>query len=205
MEIITENILIPNEEINLLKNILGKKMVKISSADPTDFLTDFVWTLYLDFNDTHIEIERADIIAKLFDSIEDGGQHKISIVQHEFNFDDFIKTINRIVDDVLIISNVFNFDADNENEGYKITYHRAILFQFNDCRLVIEKRWLFSLAGFVVRLESLDTENFGLYNETQFWYDSDNMESDGRIPSVTQNAYSIKKDKFISTKHGLNL
>ena len=202
---IIENVSMSTDELDILKNIIGKKMIRISSMDDTDFLTDFVWTLYVDFKDICIEIDRMDINAALFDIIEDGGRHHISKVQHEFTYDNYTKTINRVVKDVLIVTNIFDFKSDEDNEEYKITYNRAILFQFDDSRLAIEKRWLFSLAGFIVRLESLDEENFGLYNETQFWYDPDNTESDGRIPIVTQIVHSLKHEKDISIKHGLDL
>ena len=63
-----------------------------------------------------------------------------------------------------------------EESNYRITYPQAIIIHFDDCNLLIEKRWLFSLAGFVVRLEPLDAENFGLYDESFFWYDPDEDE-----------------------------
>ena len=194
---ITENISIPIEETDILKNIIDRKMIKIISADSTNFLNDFIWILYLDFGNDFIKIEIEDIIAKLFNTIEDGGRHKIS--KCEIIDEGYSKKINRVVNDIFIVSNIFEF------ESYKITYPRVIIFNFDDCNLVIEKRWIFSLAGFIVRLEPLDTENFGLYNETQFWYDSDSIESEGKMPIVTQIVHSLKQDKDISIKNGLDL
>ena len=194
---INENLTLNFEETSILKNVINKRMIKIIYDSSTDFLSDFVWNLWFEFEDDCILIERKDIIAKFFNLVEDGGIHKISKKNHPES--DYTKNINRILKDIFIVSNTFEF------EKYKISYSRAIIFNFDDCNLLVEKQWLFSLAGFFVRLEPIDAENFNLSNETEFWYDPDDTESYEGVPKVTQTVYSLKQNKNISVKHGLNL
>lgn len=180
---VIENVYVTATEENLLREAIGKKLLKISSEDLSNFSTDFMWTIYFDFEDTYFKIERKDIVAKLFNENEDGGVPAIEKVQRDSSHEKFTKNINRIVRDVLIVIDTFEFS------NYKVTYPKAIIFQFDDCNLVIEKLWLFSLAGFLVFLDSPDAENYGLTDEMQFWYDP---ADDNEKPLASQKVKSLK-------------
>lgn len=185
---IIENIYVAAADENVLRETIGKKLFKISSEDSSNFSTDFMWTIYFDFKDLYFKIERTDIVAKLFNEDEDGGIPTIEKIPRDSSHEKFTKNINRVVKDVLVVIDTFEFT------NYKITYPKAIIFQFDDCNLVIEKLWLFSLAGFLVFLDSLDAENYGLADEMQFWYDpADHDEK----PIATQKVKSLRQDKFI--------
>ena len=170
-KMIIENVFIPDDEKNMLKKLIGKRIKTISALDESDFEYDFVWTLYIQCEDLNIKIDREDIVAKLENIIEDGGLFKI-YEPTEIEECDSTKTINRVVKGVSLVIDTVEIEESN----YRITYPQAIIIHFDDCNLLIEKRWLFSLAGFVVRLEPLDAENFGLYDESFFWYDPDEDE-----------------------------
>ena len=185
---VIENVYVKMTEENLLHKAIGKKLFKISSEDSSNFSTDFMWTIYFDFEDLYFKIERADIVAKLFNEDEDGGIPIAEKVPHDSSYEKFTKNINRIVKDVLIVIDTFEFS------NYKITYPKAIIFQFDDCNLVIEKLWLFSLAGFLVFLDSPDAENYGLTDEMQFWYDP---AEDDEKPLASQKIKSLKQGGFI--------
>lgn len=174
---VTEKVSLTEEEENILKESVGKKMLLVTSADDSNFSTDFNWTIYFSFEKFYIKIEREDIVAKFFDAFEDGGRPKVERISRDEIKKTSTKTINRIVKDVDLISVTAEFS------NYKITYPKAIVFKFDDCNLVIEKFWLFSLAGFKIFLNSADTENFGLTDELQFWY---NAESNSKKPIITQ-------------------
>ena len=178
---IIENVFIPDEEKNILRKLIGKRILSISALPKSNFTTDIddaVWVLYIHCEDLNIEIDREDIVAKFHGSFEDGGLFKISEPSHIEKCDS-TKTINRVVKNVSIIVDSFEFEKDR----YKITYPKAIIIHFDDCRLLIEKIWIFSMEGFLVRLEPLDAENFGLYDEMEFWYVPD---VDDEIPKFVQ-------------------
>lgn len=186
---IIENIYVTAADENVLRETIGKKLLKISSEDSSNFSTDFMWTIYFDFEDLYFKIERTDIVAKLFYEDEDGGIPTVEKITRDSVQEKFTKNINRVVQDVLVVIDTFEFS------NYKVTYPKAIIFQFDDCNLVIEKLWLFSLAGFLVFLDSPDAENYGLTDEMQFWYDTaDNDEK----PLATQKIKSLKQDKFVA-------
>ena len=44
---IIENVSTPDEEKNILRKLIGKRIKNISAWDETDFEYDFVWTLYI--------------------------------------------------------------------------------------------------------------------------------------------------------------
>ena len=186
---VTEHVYIPVAEENILREAIGKKLSIISSEDSANFFTDFMWTVYLDFGDLYFKIERADILAKFFDENEDGGIPTVEKILRDSKHKKFTKNINRVVRDVLIVIDTFEFS------NYKITYPKSIIFQFDDCNLIVEKLWLFSLAGFLVFLDSPDAENFGLTNEMQFWYDPT---EDDEEPLATQKIKSLKRGEFIA-------
>ena len=117
--------------------MIGKKIKKISAWEETDFEYDFVWLLYIQCEDLDVKIEREDIVAKLENIIEDGGLFKIS-EPSDIEKCQSEKTINRVVKNVSIIVDSFEFEKDR----YKITYPKAIMIHFDDCRLLIGKRWL---------------------------------------------------------------
>ena len=180
---ITENISLTADEENILKSTVGEKFFIVASADDSNFSTDFNWTIYFSFEKFCIKIEREDIVAKFFDEFEDGGKPKVEKISRNEIVKKSTKTINRVVKGVNIISVTIEFT------NYKITYPKAIIFEFEDCNLVIEKIWIFSLAGFKIFLESDDAENFGLTDELQFWYDPD---EDKEKPKFTQEIKSLK-------------
>ena len=103
----------------------------------------------------------------MVDVDEDGGTFAVSKVKPQKKFNVVTKNINRQIKNVLIVETKVEF-AD-----YKIKYPKAIIFQFEDCYLVIEKAWVFSLAGFLVRLETSSDDNFGFMDELSFRYDPD--------------------------------
>ena len=70
---IEEKICISNDEEKILLETIGQKMILISTEDPLNFNDNFIWTLYCDFGKIHLKIEREDIVAKMFDIDEDGG------------------------------------------------------------------------------------------------------------------------------------
>ena len=167
---ITEKIYISEEEEKILISAIGKKLNLISTEDNLNFNEDFIWEIYCDFGEFCIKIEREDIVAKLFDMNEDGGKFLISKLQPKNEHKIITKTINRIVQNVSVCYVTVKFS------NYEITYPKAIIFNFKDCNLVIEKAWIFSLAGFMVRLELSENETFGFIDELSFWYDSDEDE-----------------------------
>ena len=134
---IIENVFIPDDEKNILRKLIGKKIEKISAWEETDFEYDFVWLLYIHSEDLDVQIEREDIVAKFENIIEDGGLFKIS-EPSDIEKCQSEKTINRVVKNVSIIVDSFEFEKDR----YKITYPKAIMIHFDDCRLLIGKRWL---------------------------------------------------------------
>ena len=163
---IIENVSTPDEEKNILRKLIGKRIKNISAWDETDFEYDFVWLLYIHGEDLDVQIEREDIVAKFYDTVEDGGLFKIS-EPNDIEKCQSTKTINKVVKGVSLVIDTVEIKESN----YRITYPQAIMIHFDDCNLLIEKYWLFSLAGFVVRLEPLDAENLGLSGEIFFWYD----------------------------------
>ena len=188
---IEEKICISNDEEKILLETIGQKMILISTEDPLNFNENFIWTLYCDFGKIYFKIERKDIVAKMFDIDEDGGNFFISKVQPQKEHKIVTKTINRTVQDVCIV------EVNIEFEDYKIQYPKAVIFQFEDCNLVIEKSWIFSLAGFLVRLEQTSDETFGFMDEVSFWYDPEVSE---KKPLATQKIISLKSDKITSVK-----
>lgn len=179
---VIENIYVAAATEKLLREAGGKKLFKISSEDSSNFSTDFMWTIYFDFGDLYFKIERTDIVAKLFNEDEDGGVPTAEKIPRDSRHEKFTKNINRVVKDVLIVEDTFEFS------DYKVTYPKAIVFQFDDCNLVIEKLWPFSLAGFLVFLDSTDADNYGLTDEMQFWYDP---AEDDEKPLATQKVKSL--------------
>ena len=76
---IEEKICISNDEEKILLETIGQKMILISTEDPLNFNENFIWTLYCDFGKIYLKIERKDIVAKMFDIDEDGGNFFISM------------------------------------------------------------------------------------------------------------------------------
>ena len=166
---IIENVSTPDEEKNILRKLIGKRILSISSPAETKFtfkMIDSMYNLYIHCEDLNVKIEREDIVAKFYDTVEDGGLFKIS-EPNDIEKCQSTKTINKVVKGVSLVIDTVEIKESN----YRITYPQAIMIHFDDCNLLIEKYWLFSLAGFVVRLEPLDAENFGLSGEIFFWYD----------------------------------
>lgn len=169
------------DEKILLKQTIGKEISKIQTSDFTNFYSDTIWIICLDLCDSYLSIEREDMVAMLFDEPEDGGKFKVSKIDDVSMYSKYFKTINRVVRGVSIVMNHVRYEISQ----YALTYTKAIIFHFDDCNLVLENWGTFSLAGFVVRLESLDAENFGLQDDLKFeWYDPEESEE---IPVFTQN------------------
>ena len=188
-KIFFETLSVSDSEEKILTQSIGQTLILVSTEDSLIFDRNFIWTMYCDLEEIYIKIEREDIVAKLFDQVEDGGKFKISKAQHKKEHKTSTKTINRVVQDVLIVETEIVFS------NYRINYPKAIIFRFSDCNLVIEKAWIFSLAGFIVRLESLDDDTFGFADEISFWYDP---ELDEEKPLATQRVKSLLADEIVS-------
>ena len=167
----------------MLRETIGKKLLRISMMKPTEY--GALLPLYADFGDVCFRITRTDEVIQYFDMKEDAGRPTIS--KAAFCDSGCTKNINREVQDVLVVSCVFEFT------NYKITYPKAFVFKFADCNLVAEKIGLTSMGELDSRLEALDADNFGLTDEMPFWYDS---AEDDEKPSTSQQIKSIKQIYF---------
>ena len=202
---IDEQIKLTKNEEEILRSIISKKFFKISSEQFPDSYSEFMWPIYATFEDSYIKIEDMDIVSKLFDLVEDGTRPSVSMSKYRKEHDIYTKNINRIVQDVFIVTYSFEFEADEQNEAYKIAYPKAIIFNFNDCNFIIEKYWIFTLGGLFVYLEPFESKNFGFHDEVGCWYYPGDTALDGRVPIVTQIVHSLKQGTDISIKHGLDL
>ena len=183
---ISEQIVIKDQEKKILHQAIGKTAINIISDEKSNFFTDIaesVWEINIVFSDYCIRIEREDINAKFFNGIEDGGRIWISTTLIDESEIKSRKTINRIVRGVSIVNDTFEFPK----AGYKITYPQAVIFHFDDCNLIVERWWIFSLEGLIVHLEPINAENFGLCDELSFWYQPDDPEVFPEKPIFTQN------------------
>ena len=145
-----------------MQKLIGKRILTISSPAETNFtaeVPDSMFNIYIKCDNFNVEIACEDIVAKFYDTVEDGGCFKI-FEPSQLEKCQSEKTINRVVKGVSLVIDTVEIEESN----YRITYPQAIIIHFDDCNLLIEKYWLFSLIGFVVRLESLDAENFGLHD-----------------------------------------
>lgn len=130
---------------------------------PIDYGVQALLPIYADFGDFCCKMTCTDTVIQYFDIKEDA--HRPKITKAAFSDSGCVKNINRIVKNVLTVTNIFKFS------NYKITYPKAIIFQFDDCNFVAEKIGLISIGELESRLEPLDAENYGLTDEMQFWYD----------------------------------
>lgn len=130
---------------------------------------------------------RNEVVIQYFDMKEDAGYPMIQ--RAEFKDFGFVKTVNRVVQDVLIVEDNFKFS------NYEVTYPKAFIFRFDDCNFVVEKVWLISLNDMDGRFTALDEENFGLTDEVNFWY---NPESSEEKPLAMQRVKSLRLNKIIS-------
>lgn len=176
-----ENLSLTSTEESLLRETIGKKLLRISMMKPIDCGIQALLPIYADFGDFCFEVTRTDETIQYFDIREDAGRPTVS--KAAFADSGCIKTINRVVQDVLIVIDTFEFT------NYKITYPKAIIFQFDDCNLVMEKIWLISLGELDAHLEPPDAENYGLTDEMQFWYDP---ADDNEKPLASQKVKSLK-------------
>ena len=184
---IIENLSITEQEENILQSLIGKKIKRVSMTNPDEFDLVSIEPVRIDFDDKCYEITRNEVVINYFSIQEDAGYPKIR--ESVFQKSKFIKNINRVILDVLIVHDTFEFT------GYKITYPKAFIFQFEDCNLITEKNWLISMAEISARLESHEAENFGLTDEMQFWYDVEDDEK----PFAIQEIKSLKLNKIISS------
>ena len=182
-----ENLSLTTEEESLLRENIGKKLLRISMMKPIEVGIQALLPIYADFGDFCFELTRTDEVIQYFDICEDAGRPTVS--KAAFSDSGCIKTINRVIQDVFIVIDTFEFS------NYKITYPKAFIFQFDDCNLVMEKIWLISLGELDAHLEPPDAENFGLTDEMQFWYDPT---EENEKPSATQKIKSLKQDKIIA-------
>ena len=183
---VIENVSISAIEKSILQKSIDRNMNSIFAYKRTNFTADIVesiWYLGISCDNFEFQIEREDINAKFFDGIEDGGRIWISTMQIDESEIKSRKTINRIVRGVSIVNDTFEFPE----AGYRITYPQAIIFNFEDCNLIVERWWIFSLEGLVVHLEPINAENFGLCDELSFWYQPDDPEVFPEKPIFTQN------------------
>ena len=181
---IIEHLFIPPEEKNILRKLIGKRILTISSPAETKFtfeMIDSMYNLYIQCEDLNVKIECEDIVAKFYDTVEDGGFFKISEPSQLEKYES-IKTINRVVKNISLVI----YDVEIEKDNYKITYTQGIIIHFDDCNLLIEIRWLFAGSGFVARLEPLDAENFGLFSEYEFWYDFEEEEGPSKFVQTVE-------------------
>ena len=179
---LTEDLSLTATEENLLRRTIGKKIIRISMMKPCDFGVQALLPLHIDFGDVCFKIACTDTVIQYFDIREDA--HRPTISEAIFSDSGCIKTVNRVVKDVLVVMNTFEFS------NYKVTYPKAFIFQLEDCNLVAEKMGLISIGELESRLEPFDADNYGLTDEMQFWYDP--AEDDER-PSVTQKIKSLKQ------------
>ena len=169
---VIENVSISAIEKSILQKSIDRNMNSIFAYKRTNFTADIVesiWYLGISCDNFDFQIEREDINAKYFYGIEDGGRIKISGTPVDGLEIKSRKTINRVVRGISIIDDTL----DIKTAGYKITYPKAIIFHFDDCNLIVEREWLFSLEGLIVHLEPLDAENFGLIDEEACWQDEE--------------------------------
>ena len=184
---IVENLSVSKSEEKILKSLIGKTLLRASTMNPYSSGLVSIQPVHLDFGDVNYEITRNEVVIQYFDIREDAAYPMI----HEAEFQDFgfVKNINRIVKDVLIAVDIFEFS------DYKITYPKAFIFSFDDCNFIVEKIWLISLTDMHGELTALNEENFGLTDEMQFWYDPELSEEK---PLATQEIKSLKLNKIIS-------
>ncbi|MBR6712171.1 MAG: hypothetical protein IKI76_04160 [Selenomonadaceae bacterium] len=182
----TEDLSLTATEENLLRETIGKKLLRISTMKPIEVGIQALLPIYADFGDFCFEVTRTDEMIQYFDIREDAGRPTVS--KAAFSDSGCIKTINRVVQDVLVVIDTFEFS------NYKVTYPKSIIFQFDDCNLVMEKIWLISLGELDAHLEPPDAENYGLTDEMQFWYDP---AEDDEKPLATQKIKSLKQGGFI--------
>ena len=182
----TEDLSLTATEESLLRETIGKKLLRISTMKPIEVGIQALLPIYADFGDFCFEVTRTDEMIQYFDIREDAGRPTVS--KAAFSDSGCIKTINRVVQDVLVVIDTFEFS------NYKVTYPKAIIFQFDDCNLVMEKIWLISLGELDAHLEPPDAENYGLTDEMQFWYDP---AEDDEKPLATQKIKSLKQGGFI--------
>ena len=182
----TEDLSLTATEESLLRETIGKKLLRISMMKPIEVGIQALLPIYADFGDFCFEVTRTDEMIQYFDIREDAGRPTVS--KAAFSDSGCIKTINRVVQDVLVVIDTFEFS------NYKVTYPKSIIFQFDDCNLVMEKIWLISLGELDAHLEPPDVENYGLTDEMQFWYDP---AEDDEKPLATQKIKSLKQGGFI--------
>ena len=182
----TEDLSLTATEESLLRETIGKKLLRISTMKPIEVGIQALLPIYADFGDFCFEVTRTDEMIQYFDIREDAGRPTVS--KAAFSDSGCIKTINRVVQDVLVVIDTFEFS------NYKVTYPKSIIFQFDDCNLVMEKIWLISLGELDAHLEPPDVENYGLTDEMQFWYDP---AEDDEKPLATQKIKSLKQGGFI--------
>ncbi len=175
-------------EETLLRETIGKTLLRISMMKPIEYGVQALLPIYADFGDACFRITRTDEVIQYFDAKEDVGRPTIS--KDTFVNSGCTKNINRKVQDVLVVICTFEFT------NYKITYPKAFVFQFEDCNLVTEKIGLTSMGELVARLETRDAENFGLTDEMSFWYDP---AEDDEKPAASQQIRSLKQDKIVSS------
>ena len=185
---IIENLSITEQEEDILKSLIGKKIKRISMTNPDEFDLVAVEPVQIDFGDKCYEVTRNEVVINYFSIKEDAGYPMIR--ESIFQKSDFVKNINRAILDVLIVNETFEFT------DYKITYPKAFIFQFEDCNLITEKNWLISIVEISAKLEPHEAENFGLTDEMQFWYDPEVSE---KKPLATQEVKSLKLNKIISS------
>ena len=182
----TEDLSLTATEESLLRETIGKKLLRISTMKPIEVGIQALLPIYADFGDFCFEVTRTDEMIQYFDIREDAGRPTVS--KAAFSDSGCIKTINRVVQDVLVVIDTFEFS------NYKVTYPKSIIFQFDDCNLVMEKIWLISLGELDAHLEPPDAEYYGLTDEMQFWYDP---AEDDEKPLANQKIKSLKQGGFI--------
>ena len=116
---IVANIDISDVERDRLKNVIGKRMLRINSEHELPFpareCVDFIQSFYIDCGEIYLEITIREIVADYFDGREDGFFFNILRARRNPEHWNYIKPIDRIVRGVSIVTDTVDFQFLNTN------------------------------------------------------------------------------------------